>query len=216
MLYIDEYGRDVHQGADYEKNRCIYYLDKSGSKYTSSLNVIDLDDLVCEDALYLDIIKALNLGIKFENIHKDKNGRFYIIVDNEKPKYLEWNDFTILHTRKELYIGFDKNYYIHLYYDERRKGFPLTQEGKTSGFKIPQYFRAIAFPRYTWGSGNKLVIPILCNRVNYFVEYLDFNKLKKYRLYHENVRKVLKLRYKSMIRAKVLRGEGNFYDCSIW
>lgn len=204
MLYIDEYSRAAHQGADYKEHRGIYYLDKSG-EYTE-LQVIDLDDLVCEDAVCLDIIKALNLGIKFENIHKEKNGRLYIILSNEKPKYLECGDFTILHTRKELYIGFDKNYYIHLYYDESRTGFPLTQEGKTSGFKIPNYFRAIAFPRYRWCSGNKLVIPILCNRVNYFTEYLYFNKLKKYRLYHENVREWLKLKHKSMIRKEALRG----------
>lgn len=207
MLYFDELDRAVLQhiefvgSGSYKRRKRVFYLDNI-SRYASGVGVIDFDDLVYErDITYDDIVTALRLGIKFNNIHQDSSGRLYVGDFNKRhPIYVEFKDYTILHTQKELYIGFKDDYYIHLYIGNRKSyGGDFIQENKPSRFQYVGTPYAIGFPRFFDKGCSNLYIPIISYRVNNIYNSLRFNSIKKYKVYHENVREWLKIKYESML-----------------
>lgn len=208
MIYLDEVSEVVYSHAFTSGNFNEYYISRVDSGRQSYLLALDFQDLVEKTLSFSQIVNLADSGTKFKNLYKDSIGLLYLSgVFNTQPIYLEFKNFTILHTSKELYVGYKNDYYLHLtikevdsvnelFVDNRMYDFK-TLVGETSGISFPR--------KYKLTSEEDLVVPIIRDAI--FIDRVDlyFNELKQQWKGQDDLRTYIKIKYKTMLRERILR-----------
>lgn len=222
MLYVDEFGRESPERDDYKNTS--FYLDECcpkiqvyaresgnyifGDGTEKDLEVLDLGTMTVLEMSDETVCAAARTKYKFINNFVNENGVTLLKNVGVKPLYMKWNNYTILHTRDEFYLGLDNNYYIRLYLDSIKNGTVLKVDGKKTSYSVKRTCVAIGFPRKLT-SISPLYIPVVHHVKGYgsgmtYTLY-DIISFDRYKIYTENVEEFLKLRSKSLLRRKLIR-----------